>query len=199
MSRIIAGSARGHRLTMPDHRRTRPTTDRVREAVFSALVSWVDGQDRPPAAALESFSFLDLYAGSGAIGLEAASRGAGPVTLVEADRATCDVIRANARTLSIEVDVRQAKVESLIAGPAPRAYDIIWADPPYEIDSARLDEIIATAVAGGWLARYGLVVLERSRRTPAPVWPDELPERWQRDYGETIVHFAAHDDAQEEA
>ncbi|GAB3623756.1 16S rRNA (guanine(966)-N(2))-methyltransferase RsmD [Mariniluteicoccus endophyticus] len=190
MSRIIAGRARGRRLVMPDHHHTRPTTDRVREALFSALVSWADGLEMGAESALESFSFLDLYAGSGAVGLEAASRGASPVWLVEADRRTADVARGNARALDLSATVTQAKVETFLAGPAPRAFDIVWADPPYDIASGTLDAHVRLLVDGGWLARHGLVVLERSRRSEPPCWPDALGDSWERRYGETTLHFA---------
>ncbi|GAB3702866.1 16S rRNA (guanine(966)-N(2))-methyltransferase RsmD [Mariniluteicoccus flavus] len=190
MSRIIAGRARGRRLTMPAHQQTRPTTDRVREALFSALVAWADGPDRSPDLALESFSFLDLYAGSGAVGLEAASRGAGPVGLVEADRRTADLARANAQALGLDAAVHAAKVETFLATSPAGGFDIVWADPPYDVASEVVDDVVADLVGRGWLAEHGLVVVERSRRSASPRWPDVLGERWERRYGETTLHFA---------
>lgn len=198
MSRIIAGRARGRRLTMPGHHQTRPTTDRVREALFSALVSWTDGQELGPERALESFSFLDLYAGSGAVGLEAASRGAAPVWLVEADRRTADVARANATELGLDARVQAAKAETFVGGVATQAFDLVWADPPYDLPAEALDAVIALVVDRGWLAPHGLVVLERSSRTPAPRWPDVLGDRWERRYGETTLHFATWTDPTED-
>lgn len=194
MSRIIAGRARGRRLTMPGHHQTRPTTDRVREALFSALVSWTDGQGLGPERALESFSVLDLYAGSGAVGLEAASRGAGPVWLVEADRRTADLARANAAALGLAARVHAAKVETFLATGTAHGFDLLWADPPYDLAPEALDAVVARAVEGGWLAPHGLVVVERSSRTPPPGWPDALGERWERRYGETTLHFATWSD-----
>lgn len=190
MSRIITGTARGRRLATPGHQRTRPTSDRVREALFSALVSWADGQDEAPEDALRGFSLLDLYAGTGAVGLEAASRGAAPVWLVEADKKTADLARRNAADTELAVTVRTAKVEQLIASPAPQAFDILWLDPPYDLAADRVDAVLADLVAGGWLARHGLVVVERGSRGAAPQWPTGVGDGWQRRYGETTLHFA---------
>ncbi|OYO17304.1 16S rRNA (guanine(966)-N(2))-methyltransferase RsmD [Enemella dayhoffiae] len=190
MSRIITGTARGRRLLTPDHQRTRPTSDRVREALFSALVSWADGQDQPSDEALRGFSLLDLYAGTGAIGLEAASRGAGPVVLVEADRSTADLARRNATDTELAVTVRTAKVETFLAAPALHAFDIVWLDPPYDAPADKLDQVLTALVAGGWLARHGLVVVERSSRGADPTWPPGVGDGWERRYGETTLHFA---------
>lgn len=195
MSRIIAGRARGRRLAMPDHHHTRPTTDRVREALFSALVSWADGQELGPERALDTFAFLDLYAGSGAVGLEAASRGAGPVALVEADRRTAGLARDNARTLDLPATVHAAKVETFLATEPPRAFDIVWADPPYDHDDDQVGAALALLVERGWLAEHGLVVVERSSRSGEPGWPRALGDRWARRYGETTLHYAQEDPA----
>ncbi|OYO09694.1 16S rRNA (guanine(966)-N(2))-methyltransferase RsmD [Enemella evansiae] len=190
MSRIITGTARGRKLATPDHQRTRPTSDRVREALFSALVSWADGQDEPPDRALRGFSLLDLYAGTGAVGLEATSRGADPVLLVESDRKTADLARRNATDTELEVGVRTAKVEQLAATPAPQGFDIVWLDPPYDLPAERLDRVLADLVGHGWLATHGLLVVERGSRGAAPQWPPGVGDGWQRRYGETTLHFA---------
>ena len=117
MSRVIAGSAGGRRITMPSGRNTRPTTDRVREAVFSAVAAWAGTADRPPEEALAGLAFCDLYAGSGAVGLEAASRGADPVLLVEQDRGTAQLIRRNAADLGLPVGVRLGDVQRPARAP----------------------------------------------------------------------------------
>lgn len=197
MSRIIAGAARGRRLATPDGDQTRPTTDRVREALFSALASWAGGADADPAESLAGLAVLDLYAGSGAVGLEAASRGAAPVWLVESDRKTADLIRRNAAELGLggsaaagrRVSVQAAKAETFVAGPPPTAFDVIWADPPYRLESESLDALVAALVEGGWLVRNGLIVLERAKRDPAPQWPAVIDDTWQRRYGETTLYF----------
>jgi 16S rRNA (guanine966-N2)-methyltransferase len=191
VSRIIAGSAGGRRIRMPSGAATRPTTDRVREAVFSAVAAWAGTADRRPAEALAGLAFCDLYAGSGAVGLEAASRGADPVLLVERDRRTAGHIRGSAGELGLPVTVRAASVADLLRGPADRPYDVVFADPPYELATPLLEGQLADLVAYGWLGPSALVLLERSRRSPAPAWPPLLTQTWSRAYGETIVYFGA--------
>lgn len=154
----------------------------MREAVFSALESW-------SADGLTGLAFLDLYAGSGAMALEAASRGARPVTAAESDRRTAEVIRRNARELGLTIDLRTTPVEELLAGTAPRAYDIIWADPPYPVPTEQLEQVLGRVWATGWLAADGLLVVERSSRDRDPQWPDGI-DAWSRRYGETTIHYA---------
>ena len=189
MSRIIAGSHGGRRLATPPGDRTRPTTDRVREALFSAIAAWARTADAPPAEALDGLAFADLYAGSGAVGLEAASRGAGPVLLVEGNKRTALVTERNATELRLPVRVRAAKVEQLVAQPAPQPFDVVFLDPPYDLTSAAVGDVLAALAAQGWLASDALVVVERSKRTPDLVWPDGTGETWSRGYGETLLHF----------
>jgi 16S rRNA (guanine966-N2)-methyltransferase len=174
---------------MPSGDRTRPTTDRVREALFSALAAWAGTSAAAPEATLDGLSFCDLYAGSGAVGLEAASRGAAPVLLVEGDRRTAQVTRRNADELGLTVEVRALRVETVLAQPATRSYDIVFADPPYELAADTLDRLLGLAWTHGWVAEHGLVVVERSRRTPPPSWPAAVTDTWSRTYGETIVYF----------
>ncbi len=185
MTRIIAGTHGGRRLSTPTGDRTRPTTDRVREAVFSALEAWAGG-------GLAGCSFLDLYAGSAAMALEAASRGARPVLAVESDRRTADLARGNVRSLGLRVDVRTGTVADLLAGPAPYAFDIIWADPPYAVPTADLERSLGSVWRTGWLAADGLLAVERSARDVAPRWPDGV-DTWTRRYGETAIHYAQED------
>lgn len=187
MSRVIAGSAKGRRLHTAPGSSTRPTTDRVREAVFATLASWARTAARPADETLAGVAFCDLYAGSGAVGLEAASRGAQPVLLVENDRRANAVIRRNVAESGLNVQVRAGAVEQVTADPPPHAYDVIWADPPYDLASERVDRLIETLI-GGWLAPDGLIVVERSSRSPAPRWPDQV-DAWDARYGETRVHF----------
>jgi 16S rRNA (guanine966-N2)-methyltransferase len=189
MTRIIAGSRKGHRLRTPAHSATRPTTDRVREAAFSLVGDWAGTLGEPADTMLSGFSFLDLYAGSGAIALEAASRGAAPVWAVESDAATARLVRANAGDLGIPLTVLATTVEKALASPPPQAFDVVWADPPYAVPRERLAPVLA-AVADGWLAPDGLVVVERATRDLAPSWPAALSERWDRRYGETTLYFA---------
>lgn len=189
MSRIIAGTRKGHRLQTPPGDRTRPTTDRVREALFSVIASWAGTAGQPSEESLSGLAFLDLYAGSGAVGLEAASRGAGPVLLVESDRRTARIITDNARELDLGVQVRTGRVEDVIAQSPSGPYDVIFADPPYELNSAMLSGVLATLLEGGWINDDALVIVERSSRTERLTWPEEPADVWSKPYGETTLHF----------
>src|SRR5689334_5905073 len=124
MTRIIAGLAGGRRIVTPSGDATRPTTDRVREALFSAIASWAGRSDRPAGEALRGLSFCDLYAGSGAVGLEAASRGASPVLLVERTARTARLIRQNAARLQPAAEVVAGPVEQWARRAAGNAYDV---------------------------------------------------------------------------
>lgn len=190
MTRVIAGSRGGRRLATPAGGGTRPTSDRVREALFSALTAWAGTTSRSADAALANLAFVDLYAGSGAVGLEAASRGADPVLLVEDDPRTAALILANVAALALPVQVRASTVASVLRSPPGRRYDIVFADPPYALASDALDVVVTSLLSSEWLAPASLVVLERSRRTPAPAWPTEMADAWCRDYGETVLYFA---------
>jgi 16S rRNA (guanine966-N2)-methyltransferase len=174
---------------MPPGPNTRPTTDRVREAVFSAVAAWAGTADRPPTQALAGLAFCDLYAGSGAVGLEAASRGAAPVLLVEQDRSTVSHIRRNAGELGLTVTLRPGDVRALLRRPAELGFDVVFADPPYDVPTPVVEAQLADLEAQGWLNRSALVMVERSRRTPAPAWPASVTRTWTRAYGETTVYF----------
>lgn len=189
MSRIIAGRAGGHRLATPTHSRTRPTSDLVRESAFNLITDWAGSVGEPPSETLDRFSFLDLYGGTGAVALEAASRGAGPVVCVERDRATAALARTNADATGLPLQVVAATVDAFLAGP-PRPFDVVWLDPPYEVPNAVVEEQVA-ALLNGWLASDGLVVLERPSRDTAPTWPDVLIDRRVRRYGETTLYLAS--------
>jgi 16S rRNA (guanine966-N2)-methyltransferase len=175
MTRIVAGLAKGRRLAVPAQL-TRPTSDRAREALFSSLTSRVR---------LEGLRFLDLFAGSGAVGLEALSRGAAAATLVESDRAACQVLRANVAAVGLPgAQVVQRDAAAYLRSDANPAetFDVAFADPPYRLDDERLAELLQL-LAARWLAHGALVVLERSARSPAPQWPDTVEEVQQRRYG----------------
>lgn len=180
MTRIIGGVAGGRPLAAPRGTTTRPTSDRVREALFSRLEH---------LEVLDGSAVLDLYAGSGALGLEAASRGASSVLLVESDRAAATLIGRNATSLQLPgVEVRQSTVERVLAGPA-RPHDLVLLDPPYAVDDATLAAALA-ALTSGWLAQEALVVVERSRRSPPPTWPAGLVPAGEKRYGDTVLWFA---------
>ena len=167
---------------------TRPTTDRVREAAFSLLADWAGTLGDPAEEQLTGIAFLDLYAGSGAIGLEAASRGAAPVWAVESDRATARLVRENAAALGLRLTVRAGTVEKVLSGGTATPFDVIWADPPYDLPGSRLAPVLDQAT--DWLAQDGLLVVERSSRDLPPDFPAQLSHSWPRRYGETTLYFA---------
>lgn len=186
MTRIIGGAAGGRRLRTPTGERTRPTSDRVREAMFSAIDSAL--------GSLNGLRFLDLYAGSGAVGLEARSRGAGVVTLVEQDRRTASVLRENVRALSLPgVEVTVGAVARTLAQPPRAPYDVVFLDPPYALAAPDLLADLRALVDHGWLAHGALVVVERSSRDPALRWPDGLVGERSRKYGETTLWYGRAD------
>jgi 16S rRNA (guanine966-N2)-methyltransferase len=165
MTRIIAGTAGGRRLRTPRGRATRPTSDRVREALFSAVDSAL--------GSVTGLRFLDLYAGSGAVGLEARSRGAGVVTLVEQDRRTAAVIRDNVDALAFRgVEVLAAPVARALAQPPRAPYDIAFLDPPYSLPDAEVQQALGLLADNDWLVDGALVVVERSARDGVLTWPD---------------------------
>jgi 16S rRNA (guanine966-N2)-methyltransferase len=182
VTRIISGRAGGRRIQAPPGSATRPTSDRVREALFSAVESW--------CGSLRGLRFLDLYAGSGAVGLEAWSRGAGVVTLVEQDRRTAALISANARALGFaRANVVAASVAGTLRRSPAAPYDVVFLDPPYPLaDSAVADDLAALA-RQTWLVPGALVVVERSSRSPEPVWPDGFSGTREKRYGETVLWY----------
>jgi 16S rRNA (guanine966-N2)-methyltransferase len=182
MTRIISGRAGGLRLQTPAGRGTRPTSDRVREALFSRL-EHLD--------ALAGAAVLDLYAGSGALGLEAASRGAARVLLVEADRRAAAVARHNVAATGIPgITVAAASVEQVLAAAPDEPVDLVLADPPYDVGEEELAAVLRALVSHRWLGEDALVVVERSARSPEPAWPRGLEPEGERRYGETKIWFA---------
>jgi len=181
VSRIVAGSVGGRSIAVPA-KGTRPTSDRVREAIFSRLEH---------LGVLDGARVLDLYAGSGALGLEAASRGAAVVTLVDSARAATDVARRNATTLGLTgVRVVTATAERHAAGLGPAGLDLVFLDPPYDLAEEALAAVLGHLAAPGVLADGAVVVVERSTRTPEPSWPAGMERFARKDYGETAVYYA---------
>ncbi|GAA2617056.1 16S rRNA (guanine(966)-N(2))-methyltransferase RsmD [Streptomyces tubercidicus] len=183
MTRVIAGTAGGRRLAVPPGNGTRPTSDRAREGMFS---TW-EALDGPLAGA----RVLDLYGGSGAVGLEALSRGAAHVLLVEADARAVRTIRDNVRTVGLPgVEVRAGKAEQTAAAPPPgEPYDLVFLDPPYVVTDADLCEILLTLRGQGWLAEQALVTVERSTRGGTFPWPDGFEAIKARRYGEGTLWY----------
>lgn len=180
MTRIVAGVAGGRRLAVPA-RGTRPTSERVREALFSAVEAAID---------LDGTRVLDLYAGSGALGLEALSRGAAVATFVESDRAALAVLDKNIAAVGLPgAEVRRGKVGTVLdAGGQP--YDLVLADPPYA--DSELAGVLTALVERGWTRPGSVVVVERARRAGEPGWPEALVPGRVRRYGDTELHWARH-------
>jgi 16S rRNA (guanine966-N2)-methyltransferase len=175
--RVVAGTHGGRRLQAPRGRETRPTSDRVRESLFAVLGDRVAGA-----------RVLDLFAGSGALGIEALSRGAAEATFVDSSPAAVRAVRANLEALGIDAEVVRADARAALrtARAAARQYDLVFLDPPYrraEALGARLPELLPPVLAAG-----ALVVTESDRRTPL-----ELPIRAidERRYGDTLIRIHA--------
>ncbi|MGW5571158.1 16S rRNA (guanine(966)-N(2))-methyltransferase RsmD [Nocardia thailandica] len=181
MTRIVAGAAGGRRLKVPPAG-TRPTSDRVREALFSAIDARLD---------LDGVRVLDLYAGSGALGLEALSRGAAHALLVESDRRAAAVVRGNIADLGLPgADLRLGTVRTVLAAGPTAPYDLVFSDPPYDVTTEEVIADLTALAAGGWLAPEALVVVERSVRSPEIDWPAGYSAAKPRKYGETRIELA---------
>ena len=183
MPRIVAGAARGRRLAAPPGRGTRPTADRAREALFSALEAQL--------GSLAGRRVADLYAGSGAVGLEALSRGASAVVLVESDPAAVRSLRANVDTVGLPgAEVVAGRVERVVSRPTgSAAYDLLFADPPYELTDDDLRAVLTAAADNGWLAADALLVVERATRGGEWSWPAGVDALRARRYGEATLWY----------
>jgi 16S rRNA (guanine966-N2)-methyltransferase len=185
MTRVISGQARGRRLAVPGGRTTRPTSDRAREGMFAAAGS-----------VLGSFAgtrVLDLYAGSGAFGLEALSRGATAALLVEADPGAVRAIRANIGAVALPgAHLVNDRVERMLARGLPAGddpYDVAFADPPYALADGQVTAILEALSAGRWLAPGALVIIERAARSDPLRWPDGFTPDRSRRYGEAMLWY----------
>lgn len=183
MTRVIAGAAGGRRLAVPPGDGTRPTSDRAKEGLFSTWVSL--------RGTLAGARVLDLYAGSGAVGLEALSRGAAHVLLADAEPKAARVIRENVAALRLPgAEVRSGRAGKVVAGPPPeQRYDVVFLDPPYDVPDADLREILLTLLANDWLAAEALVTVERRTRGGVFGWPDGFADLRSRRYGEATLWY----------
>ena len=171
---------------MPPGQGTRPTSDRAREGLFSALDSHLGG--------LPGIRLIDAYAGSGAIGLEALSRGAAAALLVESDKRAADVIRGNLAQLGLPGGrLVTDRVEKVAAEPCSGEpcdpYDVLFLDPPYALDAKALAELITSFAEHGWLAADALVCVERAARDPEWIWPEGFDSLRARAYGESMLWY----------
>jgi 16S rRNA (guanine966-N2)-methyltransferase len=179
--RVIAGVAGGLALVAPKGGAARPTSDRVKESLFGAL-----GPDR-----LVDASVLDLYAGSGALAIEALSRGAVRAVLVDRDHAAVTAMRRNLATTRLrgQARVQGSTVATFLAGkpPAERPFDLAFLDPPYASSSAELGRVLGGLDRSGWMARGATVVIERSAEVGPATIPEAWKATWERSYGDTLV------------
>jgi 16S rRNA (guanine966-N2)-methyltransferase len=180
MTRLISGVAGGRRLKVP-RTGVRPTGDRAREALFNALTHLVE---------LRGAAVLDLYAGSGALGLEALSRGAETVVLVESAPAVLPVLRENLATIGLPGGrVVPGSVPTVVRGAPPRRFDLVLADPPYATPVDEVLQVLRSLVDGDWLNPGAIVVVERSSREEAWDWPTPLVGLRDRRYGEAQLRY----------
>ena len=180
MTRIVAGSAKGRRLLVPAHG-TRPTSDRAREALFSTLGGLLD---------LDGARVLDLYAGTGAVGLEALSRGASHVTFVESDRAAAAILHRNVEAVGLPgAQVVDSSVEGYLSGRAGAPFDLAYLDPPYALDDAALGGVLTGLGASHRLVTGAMVVVERPAQAGEPRWPGVIQSVKQRRYGAGVLWY----------
>lgn len=180
MTRIIAGLAGGRRLKVP-RSGVRPTGDRAREALFNSLGSLSE---------LRGAAVLDLYAGSGALGLEALSRGAASVVFVESSPGVLPVLQANLAHVGVPGGrVVAGSVHSFVHGPPLARFDLVLADPPYATPDDEVIGVLRSLSAGGWLAPGAVLVVERASRGPLFDWPTPFTGLRDRRYGEALLRY----------
>jgi 16S rRNA (guanine966-N2)-methyltransferase len=183
VTRVVAGAARGRRLAVPPGHGTRPTSDRAREALFSTLESML--------GSLAGARVADLYAGSGAVGLEALSRGASHALLVEADHAAARTVRTNVEALGLPgAEVHAGRVERMAARPAgDPPYDVLFVDPPYDLPDDDLRGVLSALRDHGWVAAGAVVAVERATRGGTWRWPEGYEPDRSRRYGEATLWY----------
>lgn len=186
MTRIVAGDAGGLSIAVPDSG-TRPTSERVREAIFSTVDALFDFEDA---------RVLDLFAGSGALGLEAASRGATLVTLVDKSPAAAALCAANGRIVAegcatqgrnVVVETNPQGVDAFLTQSGAREFDLVFLDPPYDLSNASLTNSLV--LLARLIHEDSVVVVERSSRDAEPLWPSTYSVNRTKKYGETVVYF----------
>jgi 16S rRNA (guanine966-N2)-methyltransferase len=183
--RIIAGLGKGRKLISPPSI-TRPTSDRAREGLFSSLTS--------NFGTLDGLHFLDLFAGSGAVGVEALSRGAALVEAVENNPISADICEKNFSLLSRTEGVGKFKVHvksvfEFLNHYAQNSYEIIYIDPPYEVANSEVEKILKKIIALNLLSKFGVIAIEREGKAKAFTWPDGLKEQKIRSYGAGSIHY----------
>ena len=187
MTRVVGGTWGGRRLITPAGETTRPTAEKVRAALASSLYA---------TGGLDGARILDLYAGSGALGVELVSRGASSAVFVEQDRAALAALRANiaalgassppgARLTVIPGDVAAFAARNGGAGP----FDVVVADPPYDLGADALADVLTGLFDAGLLAPHADLVIERGRKSGPPEWPEPLEAVRTKKYGDTLLCY----------
>lgn len=181
MTRIIGGELRGRKLKVPDTQ-TRPTSSRVREAIFSSVEHAVSG--------LDDLRVLDLFAGSGAFGIESISRGANEAVLVEKDLRAADTLHSNIESLGIKTArVAIADVMNLVSQVSSRGkFDVVFIDPPYDFEDDQINLLLSQLVKNDWLEGYALLVVERGSRSKVD-WPENIDRLRHKVYGGTTIWY----------
>ncbi|MEI6404573.1 MAG: 16S rRNA (guanine(966)-N(2))-methyltransferase RsmD [Actinomycetes bacterium] len=180
MMRIIAGQFKGRTLEVPPSV-TRPTSSRVREAIFSSIQHTLAGFD--------DLAVLDLFAGSGALGIEALSRGADHVVFIENDRTACEVISNNLVKCGTRAIVTCSDALIVVGQNNPHGpFDVVFADPPYSLDDEAVTMLLHHLMEGKWMAADGLLVVERGTKSEF-AWPVEFEEITKRTYGDTAIWY----------
>jgi 16S rRNA (guanine966-N2)-methyltransferase len=180
VTRLISGVAGGRRLKVP-RAGVRPTGDRAREGLFNSLGSLLD---------LDGARVLDLYAGSGALGLEALSRGAVEAVFVESGAGVLPVLRGNIAAVGLPgAVVLPGSVPTVVGGAATGAFDLVFADPPYAAPVEEVLSVLRSLIDGGWLTPDAVVVVERSSRERPWEWPTPLFGLRDRRYGEAVLRY----------
>ena len=183
--RVIAGIGKGRKLFSPPSI-TRPTSDRAREGLFSSLISTF--------GTLEGLHFLDLFAGSAAVGVEALSRGAALVEAVESNSTSADICEENFALLSSLTGVGKFKVHNktvfeFLNHTASNPYEIIYIDPPYEVANSEIEKILKKIISLNLLSKFGVIAIERDGKVKAFTWPPSLTELKVRSYGAGSIHY----------
>ena len=189
--RIIAGVGKGRKLFSPPSI-TRPTSDRAREGLFSSLISTF--------GTLDGLHFLDLFAGSGAVGVEALSRGAGLVESIESNSESAQVCEKNFELLLNQANLGKFKVHQTttfeyINHLANKQFDIIFLDPPYDVTNIEIEKILKKILSNNLLGKFGVIAIERDAKGAAFTWPNGLQEVKVRSYGQGAIHYGSHADS----
>ena len=188
--RIIAGVGKGRKLFSPPSI-TRPTSDRAREGLFSSLISTF--------GTLDGLHFLDLFAGSGAVGVEALSRGASLVESIESNSESAQVCEKNFELLLNQPNLGKFKVHETttfeyINHLANKQFDIIFLDPPYDVTNIEIEKILKKILSNNLLGKFGVIAIERDAKGAVFTWPNGLQEVKVRSYGQGAIHYGSHAD-----